>query len=75
MQETEKPLSPKEASISLGIGDSTMRKWCLALETNEYFFSRTENTCRVFFENENDMIVLRHLRQLVQEQNLGKVHI
>lgn len=69
MQGTEKPLSPKDASISLGIGDSTLRKWCLALEVHEYFFSRTENNRRVFFEK--DMAVLRHLRQLVQVQNLS----
>lgn len=69
MQGTEKPLSPKDVSISLGIGDSTLRKWCLALEAHEYFFSRTDNNRRVFFEK--DMIVLRHLRQLVQVQNLS----
>lgn len=69
MQGTENPVNSKEASISLGIGDSTLRKWCLALEAHKYYFSRTDNNRRVFFEK--DMIVLRHLRQLVQVQNLS----
>ena len=69
MERTEKPLTPKDVSISLGIGDSTLRKWCLALESHEYFFSRTDNNRRVFFEK--DMIILRHLRRLVQVQNLS----
>ena len=69
MQGTEKPITPKEASISLGIGDSTLRKWCIALEAHEYFFSRTGNNKRVFFEK--DLIILRHLRELVQVQNFS----
>ncbi|WP_019244553.1 MULTISPECIES: DUF3967 domain-containing protein [Bacillus] len=67
MQGTEKPLSPKEVSINLGIGDSTLRKWCLALEAHEYFFPRTDNNRRVFYER--DVVILRHLRQLIQVQN------
>lgn len=69
MQGTEKPITPKDTSITLGIGDSTLRKWCLALEAREYFFSRTDNNKRVFFEK--DLIVLRHLRELVQVQNFS----
>lgn len=69
MERTEKPLSPKEVSISLGIGDSTLRKWCLALEAHEYFFSRTDNNRRVFFNK--DIVVLRHLQHLIQVQNFS----
>ncbi|WP_050613352.1 DUF3967 domain-containing protein [Bacillus testis] len=69
MRRTEKPLTPKEASINLGIGDSTLRKWCIALESHKYFFPRTDNNRRVFFEK--DMVVLRHLRELVQVQNFS----
>lgn len=69
MQGTEKPLSPKDVSISLGIGDSTLRKWCLALEAHEYFFSRTDNNRRVFFNK--DIVVLRHLQHLIQVQNFS----
>lgn len=67
MKGTEKPITPKDVSISLGIGDSTLRKWCLALEAHEYYFSRTDNNRRVFFEK--DLVILRHLRQLIQVQN------
>lgn len=69
MEGTEKPISPKDVHISLGIGDSTLRKWCLAMEAQDYQFSRTDNNRRVFFEK--DMTVLRHFRNLVQVQNFS----
>lgn len=69
MEGTEKPISPKDVHVSLGIGDSTLRKWCLALEAQDYQFSRTDNNRRVFFEN--DMAVLRQFRNLVQVQNFS----
>lgn len=69
MEVTEKPISPKDVHISLGIGDSTLRKWCLALESQEYIFSRTDNNRRIFFEK--DLVVLRHFRNLVQVQNFS----
>ncbi|MBY0124506.1 DUF3967 domain-containing protein [Bacillus sp. S/N-304-OC-R1] len=69
MDGTEKPVSPKDVHISLGIGDSTLRKWCLALEAQEYQFSRTDNNRRVFFEK--DLVVLRQFRNLVQVQNFS----
>ncbi|MCM3405937.1 DUF3967 domain-containing protein [Cytobacillus oceanisediminis] len=69
MEVTEKPVSPKEVYISLGIGDSTLRKWCLALEANDYSFSRTDKNKRIFFEK--DLVVLRHFRNLVQVQNFS----
>ncbi|MED3553983.1 DUF3967 domain-containing protein [Cytobacillus praedii] len=69
MEVTEKPISPKDVHISLGIGDSTLRKWCLALEAQEYQFSRTDNNRRVFFEK--DLVLLRKFRNLVQVQNFS----
>ncbi|MGG4156889.1 MULTISPECIES: MerR family transcriptional regulator [Bacteria] len=69
MEVTDKPVAPKEASVSLGIGDSTLRKWCLAIEHHGYNFPRTDNNRRVFFDK--DMVILRQLRQLVQVQNLS----
>ncbi|MCP3742792.1 MerR family transcriptional regulator, partial [Rossellomorea sp. BNER] len=53
----------------LNIGDSTLRKWCISLEEHEYFFSRTDNNRRMFFDK--DIIVLKHLRELVQVQFLS----
>jgi DNA-binding transcriptional MerR regulator len=61
--------SPKEIANMLNIGDSTLRKWCIALEEHGYFFSRTDNKRRMFFDK--DIIVLKHLRELVQVQNLS----
>jgi DNA-binding transcriptional MerR regulator len=61
--------SPKEITIILEIGDSTLRKWCIALEEEEYFFSRTDNNKRVF--TDNDLIVLKHFRNLVKVQNMN----
>lgn len=69
MEGTEKPVSPKDVYISLGIGDSTLRKWCLALEAQDYSFSRTDKNKRIFFEK--DLVVLRHFRNLVQVQNFS----
>ncbi|MBO1005770.1 DUF3967 domain-containing protein [Pseudogracilibacillus auburnensis] len=69
MEITEKPYSPKDIALALDIGDSTLRKWCIALEEEEYFLSRTENNRRVFFEH--DLIVLRHFQKLVQVQYLS----
>lgn len=61
--------SPKEMTDILNIGDSTLRKWCIALEEQNYFFSRTENNKRLF--TDNDLIVLKHFRNLVQVQNMN----
>jgi DNA-binding transcriptional MerR regulator len=61
--------SPKEIAGMLDIGDSTLRKWCIALEEQGYFFTRTDNKRRLFFDK--DIIVLKHLRELVQVQHLS----
>lgn len=61
--------SPKDMTDILNIGDSTLRKWCIALEEQGYCFSRTENNKRLF--TDNDLIVLKHFRQLVQVQNMN----
>jgi DNA-binding transcriptional MerR regulator len=69
MEGTEKPISPKQVYVKLGIGDSTLRKWCLALEQNHIYFSRTDNNRRIFFEK--DLELLRQFRNLVQVQNFS----
>jgi hypothetical protein len=60
---TEKAYSPKEMSITLDIGDSTLRKWCIALENNGYGFIRNDQKNRVFVEG--DLVVLRHFQNLI----------
>lgn len=66
---TDKPYTPQDINMQLDIADSTLRKWCLALEEEGYLFSRTDNNRRVFFDH--DIVVLRHFQKLVQVQNLS----
>jgi hypothetical protein len=61
---TEKAYSHKEMYTTLNIGDSTLRKWCIALEKNGYKFLRSEQDNRVYVEG--DLVVLRHFYQLVK---------
>lgn len=69
MERTEAPYSAKDISLSLDIGDSTLRKWCLALEEHGYDFYRTDQNKRLF--TEKDIIVLRHFQQLVQDKSMS----
>jgi hypothetical protein len=64
----EKAYSPKEVNVTLDIGDSTLRKWCLALEKNGYSFIRNDHKQRVFVDN--DLVVLRHFQNLVKHHNM-----
>lgn len=64
----EKAYTTKEVSTTLGIGDSTLRKWCIALEDNGYQFIKSENKRRLY--TESDLVVLRHFQQLVQDHNM-----
>ncbi|MEW9124125.1 MAG: DUF3967 domain-containing protein [Thermotaleaceae bacterium] len=64
----EKAYSPKEIKTTLDIGDSSLRKRCLALEKNGYSFIRNEHKQRVFVEN--DVVVLRHFQNLVKHHNM-----
>lgn len=52
----------------LNIGASTLRKWCLALEEEEYSFTRVEQNKRLFYQNDIDM--LQHFQKLVQEHKM-----
>lgn len=69
MQTQDKLMSPKEVSHFLGIGDSTMRKWCLALEERGYNFMRTDQNKRLF--SEKDQFVLGKFKVLVKDKNLS----
>lgn len=66
-EKTEKAYSPKEMATTFDIGDSTLRKWCLALENNGYVFMRNENNGRVF--TDSDLVILRHFQTLVKQYN------
>lgn len=68
MERTEKAYSPKEMFITLEISDSTLRKWCLALEKNSYGFIRNDKNSRVYVES--DLVVLRHFQNLIKQHNM-----
>jgi hypothetical protein len=61
-----KSYTTSEVSTTLGIGDSTLRKWCLSLEKNGYQFIRNEQNKHLFVER--NLVVLRHFQKLVQER-------
>lgn len=67
-ERTEKAYSPKEVFTTLDIGDSTLRKWCLALEKHGYGFIRNDQNTRVYVES--DLVVLRHFQNLVKQHNI-----
>lgn len=69
MNRTETPYSSKEVTARLDIGESTLRKWCLALEEQNYNFLRTAQNKRMF--SEKDLFVLGQFKILVQEKNLS----
>lgn len=68
MENIEKAYTAKEVRTTLDIGDSTLRKWCLALEKCGYQFFRNDQNRRLFIEK--DIVVLRHFQALVQDNNM-----
>ncbi|MFC3885053.1 MerR family transcriptional regulator [Bacillus songklensis] len=69
METIEKAYTTKEVSTTLGIGDSTLRKWCLSLEKNEYPFTRNDQNQRLFLEK--DLVVLKLFQTMVQTNNFS----
>lgn len=63
------PYSPKEVVAKLNIGESTIRKWCPALEKHNYNFTRTDQNKRLF--TEKDVIVLSQMKVLIQDKNMS----
>jgi DNA-binding transcriptional MerR regulator len=54
----------REMATLLGIGDSTLRKWCLELERANYAFLRDENDKRAFFDH--DVLALRDMQHFIK---------
>ncbi|MEH7442763.1 MerR family transcriptional regulator [Bacillus sp. JJ1122] len=69
MERTDIPYSAKEIVARLDIGDSTLRKWCLALEEQNYNFIRTDQNKRMF--TEKDSYVLTQFKHLVKDKNMS----
>lgn len=64
----KKPYWSKEIADMLGIGTSTLRKWCLILERNGYRFLRDEHDRRAY--TEHDAIALRKLKDLTEHRGM-----
>lgn len=68
MAQVEKAYSTKEISLTLDIGESTLRKWCLALEKQGYKFIKNDREQRLFVDR--DLVTLRHFYTLVKDHNM-----
>lgn len=64
MQTEEKAYWNKDVSRILGIGESTVRKWCLELEKNGYKFSRGYKDSRAFLQH--DINALTYFKDLTK---------
>jgi DNA-binding transcriptional MerR regulator len=69
MNNSAVPYATKEVIEILGIGDSTLRKWAIALEEHNYNFIRTSQNKRMF--SEKDLVVLKQFQLMVQTKNLS----
>jgi DNA-binding transcriptional MerR regulator len=58
-----------EVAEILKIGNSTLRKWCAALESEGYSFSRGANNSRLY--SDKDIAIIRRLRELVQVRKMA----
>ncbi|MCE4051871.1 DUF3967 domain-containing protein [Bacillus sp. Au-Bac7] len=63
------PFSNPEVAEQLGVATSSLRKWCLALEEQNYSFERTDQKKRLFYHS--DIIVLRYFKELVTTKNMS----
>lgn len=59
--------SSKEVSVSLGIASSTLRTWCLKLESAGYPLKRSDDGKRMFFER--DITALRLMKELLNKKH------
>lgn len=64
MQTEEKAYWNKDVSRILGIGESTVRKWCLELEKNGYSFNRGYKDSRAFLQH--DINALTYFKDLTK---------
>ncbi|MED4003607.1 MerR family transcriptional regulator [Priestia aryabhattai] len=69
MDNTERAYTTKEVSTTLNVVDSTIRKWCLAMEKHGYTFTKNEHNQRLFLEK--DLVALRHYQTMVKENNFS----
>ncbi|MGG0369514.1 DUF3967 domain-containing protein [Priestia endophytica] len=53
----------------LKVGDSTLRKWCIALEKEGYTFTKGVRNSRAFIKK--DIVVLEDIKLLLQESGMN----
>lgn len=59
----------KEVAETLGIANSTLRKWCKLLEDGGYHFVRDQQERRAF--TEHDVLMLRSFYELTQDKGVA----
>jgi len=57
-----------EVAKSLGIARSSLTKYCIALESNDYKFIRGSNNSRAF--RSKDILLLQRMKDLVQDKSM-----
>ncbi|WP_336883833.1 MerR family transcriptional regulator [Priestia koreensis] len=68
MNEFERAYTTKEVAESLEIGQSTLRKWSIALEQSGYPFTKNDQGYRLFLDR--DIEILKQFKKLVKEQSM-----
>lgn len=66
---TENTYWSRQIADLIGIGDSTLRKWCRILESHGYRFLRDENERRAFIDH--DAVALRYFKELTQDKGVS----
>ncbi|WP_235822244.1 DUF3967 domain-containing protein [Gottfriedia luciferensis] len=57
-----------EVAKTIGIGSSTLRKYCIALEEQGYQFERGINNSRVFYQK--DILMIQRILATMQKKNI-----
>lgn len=70
MEQAEKAYWNHEIAKVLGIGESTLRKWCLELEKNGYEFVKGAKDSRAFLEH--DLQALTYFKQLTKNEKIAQ---
>lgn len=65
----ERSFWTKDVAERLEIGTSTLRKWCIALELEQYSFVKGAKNSRAFVQK--DIKVLEQMKKLIQEAGMS----
>lgn len=65
IEQNERAYWTKEVAERLGVGHSTLRKWCMSLEEHDYQFTKGQRGVRAFLER--DIEVLTRMRDVLNE--------